>query len=58
MTNANDFPSAITTAWLRGRRVRRVGGVIVGLVVGLDYKNPLLDPHLEFQRLKTHPPCC
>jgi electron-transferring-flavoprotein dehydrogenase len=28
---------------------------IVGLVVGLDYKNPLLDPHLEFQRLKTHP---
>jgi electron-transferring-flavoprotein dehydrogenase len=29
--------------------------VIVGLVVGLDYKNPLLDPHLEFQRLKTHP---
>src|SRR5215210_7621868 len=29
--------------------------LIVGLVVGLDYKNPLLDPHLEFQRLKTHP---
>src|SRR3954447_24489353 len=29
--------------------------VIVGLVVGLDYKNPYLDPHLEFQRLKTHP---
>jgi electron-transferring-flavoprotein dehydrogenase len=28
---------------------------IVGLVVGLDYKNPLLDPHLEFQRMKTHP---
>jgi electron-transferring-flavoprotein dehydrogenase len=28
---------------------------IVGLVVGLDYRNPLLDPHLEFQRLKTHP---
>ncbi|MFL6200693.1 MAG: 4Fe-4S dicluster domain-containing protein, partial [Thermoanaerobaculia bacterium] len=25
------------------------------LVVGLDYKNPLLDPHQEFQRLKTHP---
>jgi electron-transferring-flavoprotein dehydrogenase len=31
------------------------GQVIVGLVVGLDYKNPLLDPHLEFQRMKTHP---
>jgi electron-transferring-flavoprotein dehydrogenase len=29
--------------------------MIVGLVVGLDYKNPLLDPHAEFQRLKTHP---
>ncbi|HEX4965480.1 MAG TPA: electron transfer flavoprotein-ubiquinone oxidoreductase [Thermoanaerobaculia bacterium] len=28
---------------------------IVGLVVGLDYKNPLLDPHQEFQRFKTHP---
>ncbi|HTQ79287.1 MAG TPA: NAD(P)/FAD-dependent oxidoreductase, partial [Thermoanaerobaculia bacterium] len=28
---------------------------IVGLVVGLDYKNPYLDPHLEFQRFKTHP---
>jgi electron-transferring-flavoprotein dehydrogenase len=29
--------------------------VIVGLVVGLDYKNPHLDPHQEFQRFKTHP---
>jgi electron-transferring-flavoprotein dehydrogenase len=29
--------------------------VIVGLVVGLDYANPLLDPHQEFQRYKTHP---
>jgi electron-transferring-flavoprotein dehydrogenase len=29
--------------------------LIVGLVVGLDYRNPLLDPHQEFQRLKTHP---
>ena len=29
--------------------------LIVGLVVGLDYRNPLLDPHAEFQRLKTHP---
>ncbi|HSU81425.1 MAG TPA: NAD(P)/FAD-dependent oxidoreductase, partial [Thermoanaerobaculia bacterium] len=29
--------------------------LIVGLVVGLDYANPLLDPHAEFQRLKTHP---
>jgi electron-transferring-flavoprotein dehydrogenase len=29
--------------------------LIVGLVIGLDYKNPLLDPHEEFQRFKTHP---
>ena len=31
------------------------GHVIVGLVAGLDYRNPLFDPHLEFQRFKTHP---
>lgn len=29
--------------------------LIVGLVIGLDYKNPLLDPHQEFQRFKTNP---
>ncbi|MEO1087075.1 MAG: electron transfer flavoprotein-ubiquinone oxidoreductase, partial [Acidobacteriota bacterium] len=28
---------------------------IVGLVVGLDYKNPYLDPHNEFNRFKTNP---
>jgi len=27
----------------------------VGLVVAMDYKNPYLDPFLEFQRFKTHP---
>jgi electron-transferring-flavoprotein dehydrogenase len=27
----------------------------VGLVVGLDYRNPTLDVHHEFQRFKTHP---
>jgi electron-transferring-flavoprotein dehydrogenase len=27
----------------------------VGFVVGLAYKNPYLDPFLEFQRYKTHP---
>jgi electron-transferring-flavoprotein dehydrogenase len=27
----------------------------IGLVIGLDYENPRLDPHEEFQRLKTHP---
>lgn len=27
----------------------------VGFVVGLDYKNPYLNPYKEFQRYKTHP---
>ena len=26
----------------------------IGFVVGLDYKNPYLDPYLEFQKFKTH----
>ena len=29
--------------------------VVVGFVVGLDYKNPWLSPFEEFQRFKTHP---
>ena len=29
--------------------------VDVGLVVGLDYRNPTLDPHEQFQRFKLHP---
>ncbi len=29
--------------------------VSVGLVVGLDYKDPTLDPHHEFQRYKLNP---
>ncbi|HET6263868.1 MAG TPA: NAD(P)/FAD-dependent oxidoreductase, partial [Usitatibacter sp.] len=29
--------------------------VSVGLVVGLDYRNPYLNPFEEFQRYKTHP---
>ncbi|HJQ40416.1 MAG TPA: electron transfer flavoprotein-ubiquinone oxidoreductase [Thermoanaerobaculia bacterium] len=29
--------------------------VDLGLVVGLDYRNPTLDPHNELQRLKLHP---
>jgi len=27
----------------------------LGFVVGLDYKNPYLNPYEEFQKLKTHP---
>jgi len=29
--------------------------VLVGMVVGLDYKNPYLNPYKEFQRWKHHP---
>src|SRR2546421_366903 len=39
-------------AFIYGMKERIVD---VGLVVGLDYKNPTLDPHHEFQRLKLHP---
>ena len=27
----------------------------IGYVTGLDYRDPLLDPHAEFQRFKQHP---
>jgi electron-transferring-flavoprotein dehydrogenase len=29
--------------------------VLCGLVIGLDYENPYLNPYKEFQRWKTHP---
>jgi electron-transferring-flavoprotein dehydrogenase len=29
--------------------------VSIGLVVGLDYRDPLFDPHMAFNRLKQHP---
>ncbi len=31
------------------------GRISIGLVVGLDYRDPLLDPHAAFQRFKLHP---
>ncbi|KAH3660113.1 hypothetical protein OGAPHI_007318 [Ogataea philodendri] len=31
------------------------GLVTVGLVVGLDYKNPWISPYQEFQKMKHHP---
>ncbi|MBI2835143.1 MAG: electron transfer flavoprotein-ubiquinone oxidoreductase [Acidobacteria bacterium] len=31
------------------------GHLSVGFVAGLDYKDPLFDPHLVFQRFKLHP---
>jgi len=38
--------------WIYGMRDSLVS---LGLVVGLDYRNPLFDPHDAFQRWKTHP---
>ncbi len=40
-----------------GAFIYTMGGDMVdlGLVVGLDYRNPHLDPHGLFQELKTHP---
>ncbi len=31
------------------------GQVSIGFVVGLDYKDPLFDPHAAFQHFKRHP---
>jgi electron-transferring-flavoprotein dehydrogenase len=31
------------------------GLLAVGFVAGLDYKDPMFDPHLTFQRFKLHP---
>jgi electron-transferring-flavoprotein dehydrogenase len=38
--------------WIYGLRDNRVS---VGLVAGLEYRNPLFDPHEAFQKFKTHP---
>ena len=39
-------------SWIYGMRDRIVN---IGLAVGLDYRDPAIDPHHEFQRFKTHP---
>jgi electron-transferring-flavoprotein dehydrogenase len=31
------------------------GRISVGFVVGLDYRDPMFDPHVEFNRFKRHP---
>lgn len=38
--------------WIYGLRDNRVS---IGLVAGLEYKDPFFDPHEAFQRFKTHP---
>ncbi|MGA3292859.1 MAG: electron transfer flavoprotein-ubiquinone oxidoreductase [Candidatus Acidiferrales bacterium] len=38
--------------WIYGLRDNRVS---LGMVVGLEYHDPLFDPHAAFQQFKTHP---
>ena len=38
--------------WIYGMRDNRVS---LGMVIGLEYRNPLFDPHEAFQKFKTHP---
>jgi len=38
--------------WIYGMRDNRVS---IGLVAGLEYHDPLFDPHEAFQKFKTHP---
>ncbi len=45
-------PDTYGGGWIYGMKDDMVS---VGLVVGLDYKDPFLDPHACFQNYKTHP---
>jgi electron-transferring-flavoprotein dehydrogenase len=49
------FPLGLDTKG--GGFLYRMGGnrVSLGLVVGLDYENPMLEPYQEFLRFKRHP---
>ena len=49
------FPSDTDTyggGWIYGMKNNVVS---IGYVTGLDYKDPHIDPHAEFQKFKTHP---
>ena len=55
VTHTLGFPSDAQTyggGWIYGMQNRVLN---LGYVTGLDYKDPLIDPHAEFQRFKTHP---
>src|SRR2546422_7052171 len=54
VTHTLGFPSDQWTyggGWIYGMQDRILN---IGYVTGLDYRDPLLDPHAEFQRYKTH----
>lgn len=49
------FPSDTKTyggGWIYGMKNNVVS---IGYVTGLDYLDPMIDPHAEFQKFKTHP---
>ena len=49
------FPSDAQTyggGWVYGMKDNLIS---IGYVTGLDYLDPLIDPHAEFQKFKTHP---
>ncbi len=55
VTHTLGFPSDAQTyggGWIYGMQNRVLN---IGYVTGLDYQDPLLDPHAEFQRFKSHP---
>src|SRR5918911_1601357 len=55
VTHTLGYPSDAHTyggGWIYGMQNRVVN---LGYVTGLDYRDPLLDPHAEFQRFKEHP---
>jgi len=55
VTHTLGFPSDQWTyggGWIYGMQNRVVN---LGYVTGLDYRDPLIDPHAEFQRYKSHP---
>ena len=55
VTHTLGYPSDAKTyggGWIYGMQNRILN---IGYVTGLDYQDPLLDPHAEFQRFKQHP---
>ncbi|HEY0007005.1 MAG TPA: electron transfer flavoprotein-ubiquinone oxidoreductase [Pyrinomonadaceae bacterium] len=55
VTHTLGYPSDTKTyggGWIYGMQNRIIN---LGYVTGLDYSDPLLDPHAEFQRFKQHP---
>src|SRR5712671_6033155 len=55
VTHTLGFPSDQWTyggGWIYGMQNRVVN---IGYVTGLDYRDPLIDPHAEFQKYKSHP---